>query len=133
MTHGRCRFLLSSLLVIVGVMAGPTQPNAQEGLTRVLHVNIIDRAVIGDEVEVDGGGAVLRVTQGDAVEIHWSSGERTTLHLHGYGIEIDMPETGTAVMSFDARATGRFPVQSHDSGDDSDVEKTLLYLEVHPR
>lgn len=98
-----------------------------------MRLSIVERTATGDEVDVSGGVEVLRVTHGDAVEIHWASDEKTTLHLHGYDVEIDVPATGEAVMRFEARATGRFPIESHGFGDDHHVEKTLLYLEVHPR
>lgn len=126
---------LSHLLIAVGIVSAFTQPNAQEPHepAQVLRVSIVDGTATGDEVDVSGGVEVLRVTQGDAVEIHWASNERAVVHLHGYGVETDVPATGTAVMSFKARATGRFPVELHGFGDDAQKEKTLLYLEVHPR
>ena len=122
----------SHLIVVFGIAATLPQLHAQEhpGPAQILHVRIAGGTASGEQVGVSGGVALLRVTQGDAVEIHWASDKSMTLHLHGYGIEIDVPAAGTAVMSLAARAAGRFPVEVH--GVES-AAKTLLYLEVHPR
>ena len=78
---------------------------------------------------------VITVKRDDRVEINWRADRRTVLHLHGYDIEIapgpDKPET----MSFVARATGRFAVETHAPAGDGKRggHVALIYLEVHPR
>jgi hypothetical protein len=73
----------------------------------------------------------ILVHQGDHVTLRWNTDRRITLHLHGYDIEI-VVEPGTAkVMSFNAYATGRFPIHIHARG--AGAEDTLGYLEVYPR
>lgn len=104
--------------------------SAQEG--RTVQLNLADRQVSGDDVEAAGGLGVVRVTQGDQVELRWTTDEATELHLHGYDVEIDLTPGEEAVMSFDARATGRFAIEGHGFGGDH-VEKTLIYVEVLPR
>jgi len=79
------------------------------------------------------GSKVVRVKQGQTVELRWSSDEAVELHLHGYDI-VAKPKPGApAVMRFKAHATGRYPVTAHGHGHgDGHAENTMLYLEVHP-
>jgi hypothetical protein len=78
---------------------------------------------------------VIAVKRDDRVEINWRADRRTVLHLHGYDIEIaagpDKPET----MSFVARATGRFAIETHAPAGEGKHggHAVLIYLEVHPR
>lgn len=77
----------------------------------------------------------ITVTRGDRVEIIWRTDRPTTLHLHGYDIEVspgpDQPQT----MSFTARATGRFAIETHAAPGQgkSGHRMVQIYLEVHPR
>jgi len=83
------------------------------------------------EVVLDGN--VVRVTQGDDVELVWTSDEAVELHLHGYDVALELAADEPGTMSFNARATGRFPVTSHGfSGEHDHGHSTLLYLEVYP-
>lgn len=68
--------------------------------------------------------------QGETVELHWSSDRDAILHLHGYGLETRVSPGGEAVMSFKARAAGRFPVETHDA---EGRHRAVVYVEVHPR
>jgi hypothetical protein len=74
---------------------------------------------------------VIRVQQGDAVTLRWTTDRALTLHLHGYDIEQRVVPGTTATMSFSARATGRFAIEIHAS--EGRRETTAGYLEVHPR
>ena len=76
---------------------------------------------------------VIKVGEGDRVELTWVSDESVELHLHGYDIEVQVGTDAPAVMTFAAFATGRFPVTSHGFSGDSHGHDTVLYLEVHPR
>jgi len=75
-----------------------------------------------------GNLRTIRVYRNDAVEINWSADRRTVLNLHGYDIktivDADKPET----MSFTARATGRFPIETHGGR-----HTVIIHLEVYPR
>ena len=115
---------------LLGALAGPA--GSQEPPTRSIVLQIVEREVRGSDV-AGGPVGVVRVDQGDEVEIRWSSDEGATVHLHGYDIETVVPAEGEAAMRFAARATGRFPIEAHGIGGDRRLEKTLLYLEVHPR
>jgi hypothetical protein len=70
----------------------------------------------------------IRVRRNDAVEINWSADRRTVLHLHGYDIETIVELGKPQLMSFTARATGRFPIEAHGG-----KHNVIIYLEVHPR
>jgi hypothetical protein len=76
------------------------------------------------------GDKTVRVTKGDTVELRWSSDRAIDLHLHGYDVEVRAAPDAPQVMRFEARATGRFPVEIHGS---SGRHTTLIYVEVHPR
>ena len=81
---------------------------------------------------ISGGLGVVRVTQGDQVELRWTTDEATEVHLHGYDIEADLAPGAEQIMSFEARATGRFAIEAHGFGQDHS-DTTLMYLEVLPR
>jgi hypothetical protein len=78
----------------------------------------------------------VRVSQGDAVRLRWSTDRPIILHLHGYDIEAKVVPGAVAEMAFVARVTGRFPVEEHKpdaSGTHSHGEVPLVRLEVRPR
>jgi FtsP/CotA-like multicopper oxidase with cupredoxin domain len=110
-----------------------TLTNALAQDQRVVNIVIVDREATGAGVEKSGGAGVVRVTQGENVELRWTTDEATELHLHGYNIKIKVAAEGEAVMPVEARAAGRFAIESHGFGADHHAEKTLLYLEVLPR
>lgn len=77
---------------------------------------------------------VLRVQQGDRVEIRMQSDKPVTVHLHGYDIELPLSPGVAGRMTFEAAATGRFPVNLHaEHSPDGNHHGALFYLEVHPR
>ena len=79
---------------------------------------------------------LLRVKQGDAVKLRWTSDRPIILHLHGYEIETKVVPGAVSEMTFDARATGRFPIEEHKpaaKGGHSHGEAPLVRIEVRPR
>ncbi len=79
---------------------------------------------------------LIRVKQGDAVKLRWTSDRPIVLHLHGYDIEKKVEPGAVAEMAFEARATGRFPVEEHKpnaKGGHSHGEASLVRIEVRPR
>jgi hypothetical protein len=77
----------------------------------------------------------IRVRQGDAVTLRFSSDRPIVVHLHGYDIEAKVAPGAVAEMAFAARATGRFPVEEHKQkqhGGHAHGE-ALLRIEVRPR
>jgi len=82
------------------------------------------------------GKRLIRVKQGDAVRLRWTSDRAIILHLHGYDIETKVEPGTTAEMTFTARATGRLPVEEHKptaQGGYSLGEAPLVRIEVLPR
>jgi len=75
---------------------------------------------------------VVRVSRGDHVELVWTTDKPARLHFHGYDMEFQVAPGTPAVVDFDARATGRFPVELHGSSDNPHGHDTLLYVEVYP-
>ena len=79
---------------------------------------------------------LIRVRQGDAVKLRWTTDRPIALHLHGYDIEVKAEPGAVAEMVFTARATGRFPVEEHKSnakGGHSHGEAPIVRIEVRPR
>jgi len=76
-----------------------------------------------------GAERTIRVTEGDRVELRWTSDQELEIHMHGYRLEAAVTPGEAAVMDFSAANTGRFPVEAHMG----DRHRTILYLEVHPR
>ena len=79
---------------------------------------------------------LIRVTQGDAVRLRWTTDRPIILHLHGYDIESMVEPGAVAEMAFVARATGRFSVEEHKPnarGGHSHGEAALIRIEVYPR
>ena len=103
---------------------------------------VLDRVFAADprgfEVALAGGRLavgpkVIRVLEGETVEIRWNTDTPAEVHLHGYDIETPVTPDAPATMTFEAFATGRFPITLHGSGDNAYAHGTLLYLEVLPR
>jgi len=79
---------------------------------------------------------LLRVKQGDAVKLRWTTDRPIIVHLHGYDIETKVVPGAVSEMVFDARAAGRFPVEEHRptaKGGHSHGEAPLVRIEVRPR
>ena len=75
----------------------------------------------------------VKVKQGDAVELRWTSDQPVHLHLHGYDVLIAVKPGEPTVTALQARMAGRFSVEKlqekktgHQHGG------KVLYLEVHP-
>lgn len=78
----------------------------------------------------------VRVSQGDAVRLRFTSDRPIVLHLHGYDLETKVMPGAVVEMAFTAHATGRFPVEEHRPdarGGHSHGEAPLVRLEVRPR
>ncbi len=79
---------------------------------------------------------LIRIKQGDAVKLRWTTDRTITLHLHGYDIEKKVEPGAVTEMAFEARATGRFSVEEHKpnaKGGHSHGEAPLVRIEVRPR
>lgn len=99
---------------------------AQNGLRRTIEVRIENRKVVAPS-------GAIRIVEGDAIELRWTSDEPVELHLHGYDMEIHVRPGEAAAMVIEATATGRFPITSHGWGKGGHGHDALTYLEVYPR
>lgn len=70
----------------------------------------------------------IRLTEGETVQLNWTTDKAVELHLHGYDVEVTVEPGRAAPMTFRAHTAGRFPVSAHGFG-----HRTILYLEVLPR
>ena len=89
------------------------------------------RRTIGLEIrkrKVIAAKKTIRVTEGEEVEIEWTTDETVGLHLHGYDIHATAKPGRTVPMTFQAHTAGRFPITAHGFG-----HVTMIYLEVYPR
>ena len=106
-------------------LAAEQQTDDATNVTVRIEIRIENRKLVGDQV--------IRLTQGQRVEIVWITDEAVELHMHGYDIRVEISPDGPATMTFTAHATGRFPVTSHGFGDEhGHGHDTLAYIEIHP-
>ena len=110
------------LILPANLMGGAV---AQEASPRIIEVRIENREVIEPQ-------EAIRITQGDVIELRWTSDEAVELHLHGYDVELHVEPDESAAMMIEAYAAGRFPITSHGWGDGGHGHDALTYLEVHP-
>lgn len=93
------------------------------------------------EIEIKQGKVVgqrtIRARQGDEVTLRVASDRALDLHLHGYDIERTAAPGMPAVFTFTARATGRFPMETHEPAEKGAKNHShgasMFYLEVLPR
>jgi len=105
----------------------PTFVNANEESIKRIDLVISERKVQREE-------RTIRVTQGESVELVWQSDETAELHLHGYDISFEVSPEAPAIVTFQAHATGRFPITSHGfGGQKGHGHEALIYIEVYPR
>jgi len=117
------------LLPILLYFIDPVSINAEadEGTVKRIELVIKERRVQLEEKSI-------RVTQGESVELVWTSDEKGELHLHGYDISFEVSPEAPAIVTFEAHATGRFPVTSHGfGGEHGHGHEALLYVEIYPR
>lgn len=106
---------------------------AMLALAQAQEVLRFDLALTAGELPKDQ--RVIKVKQGDAIELRWTSDQPIRLHLHGYDIEVAVKPGEPAATAIVARMAGRFSVekvQEQKSGGHQHGGK-LLYLEVHPQ
>jgi hypothetical protein len=114
------------LAAALALVPGSAWPGEENPVVQRMELRITQR-------QLQDGNKTRRVTQGQAVEMVWTSDEAGKLHLHGYDIEFEVSPEAPTVVTFKAHATGRFPVTSHGFGDEhAHGHEALLYLEVYP-
>jgi hypothetical protein len=122
-------FVWTRRALLAGACALPFGARGQSPV--IFNIVVSAGRVTGDSIETPArGAATLRVKRGDQIELRWSVDAPAELHLHGYNIETRARPGSMTVLTFVARATGRFPVETHDA---QGRHRVLLYVEVHPR
>jgi hypothetical protein len=104
---------------------------AQSSQVRQFAVSIEKRKVVS-------GPDVVRVIQGDSVQIVLSADEPAEVHLHGYDLLLSLQPNVPGKLEFNAKIAGRFPLEVHRYGTAEPAShhrggQPLLYVEVHPR
>jgi hypothetical protein len=104
---------------------------AQSSQVRQFAVAIQKRKVVA-------GADVIRVTQGDSVQIVLTVDEAAEVHLHGYDVSLSLQPNIPGKVEFNAKIAGRFPLEAHRYGTGEQTShqrggRPLLYVEVHPR
>jgi hypothetical protein len=121
--------IIASVTVIFGTglsLAASQQPENSTDAEARIEVRIENRKVVGDHI--------IRVIQGQLVEMVWTTDEAAELHIHGYDIRFGISPDAPAQVSFTAHATGRFAVTSHGfGGQHGHGHDTLVYIEVYPK
>lgn len=123
----------SRILTFAGLIlvSGPSPADSEDGKITAdpdvkVELRIVNRKVVGRQL--------IRVTQGQIVQMVWTTDEETQIHIHGYEIHIPASPEAPAEVTFEAYATGRFPVTSHGFGDEyGKMHQMLLYFEVYPK
>jgi hypothetical protein len=101
-------------------------------LAQAKEVRRFDLALKAGELPKDQ--RTIKVKEGDAVELRWTTDQPIRLHLHGYDIEVAVKPGEPTVTALKARMAGRFSVdklQEQKPGAHQHGGK-VLYFEVHP-
>jgi len=131
-----CTFGLfsSTSLIAQGTSNGviETRPNASVLIkTFLLHLNM---------GKVSAEESLIRVNQGDQVEITVQSDLPGELHLHAYRLKLPIIDNSPQKLSFKANASGKFQFEWHPHKNEGDHSKmiathhgpSLASLEVMP-
>ena len=112
------------LFLAAGWLLDPRPAAAQTGKSRSFALDIHKGQVAAEKKTV-------RVSEGDRVELNWTTDKAVVLHLHGYDLRLDLKRGASGTMTFKAHTAGRFPLGIH--GSSGHGHGALLYLEVLPR
>jgi hypothetical protein len=130
MWRSRFAFVLA---VVLGI--DPYGCSAQVG-EHVAKAEPIHQSVVIKNRKVDERQKVIRVSQGDAVELAFTGDEAAELHLHGYDEFVSVEPGKSAILRIEATIAGRFPIEAHafgKAGGRRHAHLVILYLEVYPR
>jgi hypothetical protein len=118
------RLLCALLVFVLCQWYAPPPAEAQQLKNRTFNLDIVDgRLAIENRT--------IRVTQGDQLDLVWTTDKPAELHLHGYDMRLNVIPKQPTRMNFEANTTGRYPFTVHGTG--GHHGRALLYLEVHPR
>ncbi len=135
--HRRTALMPPTKLIFIGliglIVLGPLNPPL-----RVFSAEPPRFSIAIQGRKVDPAQRTIRVTQGRALELEFTTDETVELHLHGYDQLLTVQPGSVAVMRLDAKIAGRFAIAAHRFGSGAGGGRSarhvvLLYLEVHPR
>jgi len=121
----RCFLPILAVIAIggAGLMAASGAGSARPQNRRTISLEIRDsRVAIAEKT--------IRVSEGDEINIKWTTDAAVELHLHGYDIQVLAKPGQPVSMIFQAHTAGRFPVSAHGR---EHGHGTMIYLEVLPR
>ncbi len=94
----------------------------------------VRKTIVITNRKVDPQQNVIRVLQGETVELEFTADEPAELHLHGYDKLVAVEPGKPAMLRIEARIAGRFPLEAHAFGRSGGRSHApILYLEVYPR
>jgi len=127
----RHQLALWSTLVPVALLVAGVAPRAWSESRHIISISVVGGKPNSSALTLSGGRTpMLRLRQGEAVQLRWSSDRSMAFHLHGYNLEIQTVPGLDSFMALTARFAGRFPVETHDA---EGRHRVVLYIEVHPR
>jgi hypothetical protein len=85
-------------------------------------MQVFDLAI--EKRSITGADDLIRVRQGQQVELRWLADEPASIHLHGYDIRASLKPGVPVVWNFEANATGFFPIEAHGFGSAEECEIT---------
>ncbi|MBL8835589.1 MAG: hypothetical protein JNL66_05050 [Alphaproteobacteria bacterium] len=119
----------SVLGLALAIAAAPARAQDQAG--RIVDVDLREGRASGRDLTVPARGApTLRLRQGEAAALRWTSDRAVVLHLHGLRIEAQVEPGAPSLMAVPTRNAGRFAVETHDR---AGRHTAVLYVEIHPR
>ncbi len=121
MKYKKTFFLIVFLIMIFSFACGDEKKN----LNKEFEIQIIKGQIANDLEKI-------KVNKGEIVKISFKSDSSDLIHIHGYDIEKKIIPTETAIIEFQADATGRFRITAHKENDAEHRERLLLILEVYP-
>jgi hypothetical protein len=135
------RFLAFLVWVVLGTVMMPFSlpwmlfgfAQTPSALVKRIALRIVQR-------KIDPASRLIRVKQGEALELVFQTDEVVDLHLHGYNRAFRVKPGEPAVLTLSAHIAGRFAIEAHRFAGNPSIglkpksnEITLLYLEVYPR
>jgi hypothetical protein len=114
-------------------VTGPSGLAAED--TKPIRISVaITNRTLANPVQKD-----IRITQGDVLELVFTTDESAELHLHGYDIYLNVEPGTPAVLRVDAKIAGRYALESHRFGSvvaeprGAHAHLVLLHLSVYPQ
>jgi hypothetical protein len=125
------------VFVVAGLLAIDQAGWSERAWEHVAHAaEPVRQSIVIRSRKVDGGQNVIRIAQGDTVELEFTGDEAAELHLHGYDRLVTLVPGRPAVLRIEATIAGRFFLEAHafgTGGGRRHMHSVVLYLEVLPR